>query len=91
MPPHRSKKMKCIGHIEEAAEVSKARKPRQPKKVLTEEEKEDADIEKELRRIARECKKEWEATLVPWVVNSDFRFPIGTMVTGECLIYCLFS
>ena len=77
MPAYRrSKEHRCAGY-EEAA---KLRKPRQPKKVLTPEEKEIADEEKLVRKAAREAKKTWESTLVPWTVNLNFRFPLGTMV-----------
>ena len=83
MPAYRrSKEHRCAGY-EEAAKLRKTLKPRQPKKVLTPEEKEKADEEKLARKAAREAKKTWESTLVPWTVNLDFRFPLGTMV---CLL-----
>ncbi|KAF8967928.1 hypothetical protein BDZ97DRAFT_1916501 [Flammula alnicola] len=77
MPASRSKKYaRCIGYQEE---VVKAPKARQPKKALTEQEKEDAEIQKTVRKTTREAKKQWEETLVPWTPNNGFRFPIGTM------------
>lgn len=81
MPPSRSKKYSsCIGYQEEPA-VNSVPKPRQPQKVLTEEEKAEAEIMKMARKSATLAKKEWEDTLVLWVVNTKFRFPIGTMVS----------
>ena len=82
MPPYR--RHRCIGYAEEAeaaAKLRKAAKPRQPKKILTQEEKEAAVVEKEQRKKLREAKKTWEATLVPWVPNNAFRFPLETMVS----------
>jgi len=85
MPPYRRgrKEYRCIGYAEaaEASEKSrKAAKPRQPKKILTQEEKEAAVFEKEERKKIRMAKETWEATLVPWVPDNAFRFPLKTMV-----------
>ncbi|KIM40247.1 hypothetical protein M413DRAFT_11730 [Hebeloma cylindrosporum] len=84
MPPYRGRKeYRCSGYAEEAgaaAKLAKAAKPRQPKKVLTPEEKEAAALEKEERKKVRKAKETWEATLVPWVPNDAFRFPLKTTV-----------
>jgi hypothetical protein len=85
MPPYRGRKEhRCIGYAEEAAaaaKLTKAAKPRQPKKILTQEEKDAAALEKEERKIIRKVKETWEASLVPWVPNDAFRFPLETMVS----------
>ena len=86
MPPYRRgrKEYRCIGYAEEAEASSKSRKaakPRQPKKILTQEEKEAAVLEKEERKKIRKAKEIWEATLVPWVPDDAFRFPLKTMVS----------
>ncbi|KAL0563933.1 hypothetical protein V5O48_018125 [Marasmius crinis-equi] len=74
MPAYR-RKMACA-----YANESTAKKPRvsKPKVVLTEEEKIDKKIQQELNKIKRERKKEWEAQLVPAVVNEQFRWPADT-------------
>lgn len=80
MPAFRSK-YRCAGYAEEA-EAKKVKKPWAPKKILTEEEeKEEAEIQKEIRKMLRESKKAWEETLVPWVENDNFRIPTGTVVS----------
>ncbi|KII85454.1 hypothetical protein PLICRDRAFT_56695 [Plicaturopsis crispa FD-325 SS-3] len=77
MPPVRSRKMRCAFR---ESPPPKARKPRAPMKVLTEEEKADAEIEKEVRKMGREMKKDWDAQLgKAWTPDSTFRFPIGTI------------
>lgn len=85
MPPYRGRKeYRCIGYAEEAAAAAKLRKaatPRQPKKILTQEEKEAAALAKEERKKARKAKETWEVTLVPWVPDDAFRFPLQTMVS----------
>lgn len=86
MPPYRGgrKQYRCIGYAEEAAAAAKLKKaatPRQPKKVLTQEEKDAAALEKEERKKIRKAKETWEATLVPWVADNAFRFPLKTMVS----------
>jgi hypothetical protein len=86
MAPYRSgrKEHRCIGYAEEAAaaaKLKKAAKPRQPKIILTQEEKDAAALAKEERKKIRMAKETWEASLVPWVPNNAFRFPLKTMVS----------
>lgn len=56
---------------------------KRPKKILTEEEKEDAAIKREVNKMLKEGKKEWEASLPkPWVEGpTPFRHHPGTMVS----------
>ncbi|ESK82615.1 hypothetical protein Moror_11233 [Moniliophthora roreri MCA 2997] len=73
MPAFRRKM--CCAFAEDKPKPKRASKPRP---VLTPEEKADKMIQRELNRIMREKKKEWEATLVPAVVDESFRWPVNT-------------
>lgn len=77
MPAYRSK-ICCASAIDP---IPKARKPSQPRTKLSPEEKLLASLEAEERKAKREAKKEWEASLNPWVVEPNYRFPVGTLVS----------
>ncbi|KDR75735.1 hypothetical protein GALMADRAFT_211185 [Galerina marginata CBS 339.88] len=89
MPAFRSRKM-CAGYAEEAAQARKEarkqtqrvarQKAREAKKNMTEEEKEADKLAELARKAARDSKKKWGSTLVPWVHNDKFSFPVGTVV-----------
>ncbi|KAJ7092288.1 hypothetical protein B0H15DRAFT_1021040 [Mycena belliarum] len=53
-----------------------------PKKTLTEEEKEDAKMKREINKMLKERRVAWEAALPsPWSEgNSTFRHPVSTRV-----------
>lgn len=80
MPAYR-RKMRCA--FAEAA-APKVRKPRKPRSELTEEEKLEADTKRMVNKGLKEAKKEWEATLKPWVPEENFSWPKDTVVrTGH--------
>lgn len=56
------------------------KKPRAPKKQLTEEEKEEAKFKRDINKLLRERKIEWEATLKPWQGDEGMRWPLDTLV-----------
>jgi hypothetical protein len=65
--------------------IPKPRKPSQPRKSLTPEERAVAKVEAEKKKAKREANREWGATLKPWAPNSAFRFAVGTMVSVSLL------
>ncbi|KAF8347262.1 hypothetical protein F5887DRAFT_51143 [Amanita rubescens] len=69
MPAFR--KPRCIGYASEP-------KPR-VKRVLTEAEKGEAAMKRNINKLLKPARKEWEATLKPWVHNESLRLPIGTL------------
>ncbi|KAJ6541069.1 hypothetical protein DFH09DRAFT_1322920 [Mycena vulgaris] len=63
--------MSCAYHVEPVV--------KRPKKILTEEEKQDAKMKREINKMLKESRGEWEATLpAPWVVRFTFLHPVGT-------------
>jgi hypothetical protein len=75
MPSYRSKM--CCAHREPTV--------KRPRKVLTAEEKEDAKLKRDINKMMKENRVEWEATLQPWVEGaSAFRHPAGIYVRPEC-------
>lgn len=76
MPPYRSKKI-CCASLEESP---KPKKPRAPRKKLTEEEKKEAERLRLERKAKKEAKAAWEETLKPWSPNANFRWKAGTLV-----------
>jgi hypothetical protein len=74
MPAFRSK-MRCIGYTTEPV----PKKPR-VKKVLTEDEKEEAALKRGINKLLKEKRLEWEATLKPWKGHETTRLPLGTLV-----------
>jgi hypothetical protein len=90
MPAFRSK-MRCIGYATEPV----PKKPR-VKKVLTEDEKEEAALKRGINKLLKEKRLEWAATLKPW--KGDMRLPLGTLVgffggNFSCVVehLCFFS
>ncbi|KAJ7618215.1 hypothetical protein DFH06DRAFT_1107312 [Mycena polygramma] len=73
MPAYRSKM--CCAYSAEPA-------PKRARKVLTEDEKEDAKFKREVNNMLKENRGEWEATLPKaWVEGAmTFRHPAGTHV-----------
>jgi hypothetical protein len=67
--------MRCIGYATEPA----PKKPR-VKKVLTDAEKDEAAVKRDVNKLLKENKKEWESTLKPWVGSKSTRWPVGTLV-----------
>ena len=74
MPAFRHR-TRCIGYTQDPL-------PKNPrvKKVLTEFEKEEAAIKREINNIYKEKKKEWEGTLKVWRGDEDMRLPMNTLV-----------
>ncbi|KAJ6575740.1 hypothetical protein DFH09DRAFT_1455138 [Mycena vulgaris] len=63
--------MSCAYHVEPVV--------KRPKKILTEDEKQDAKMKREINKVLKENRGEWEAMLpAPWVESSTFRHPAGT-------------
>jgi hypothetical protein len=84
MPAYHSK-MRCIYDTEPTP-----KKPR-IKKVLTDEEKEAA-LKREINKLLRAKKKEWEATLKPWKGGDTVRLPMDTVVRHvAALVLCHMS
>ncbi|KAF7978466.1 hypothetical protein HWV62_45585 [Athelia sp. TMB] len=73
MPAYRRGRMAC------AYADPAPKKPRAPKKQLTEEEKEDAAIKREINKLMRESKKDWEATLKPWKGDERMAWSLNTL------------
>lgn len=61
------------------------KRPRAPKRQLTDEEKEDAKFKREVNKLLREKKKEWEATLRPWRGDETMKWPLNTFVSGQII------
>ncbi|KAI0059332.1 hypothetical protein BV25DRAFT_1829117 [Artomyces pyxidatus] len=78
MPPSRRQKMGCA-YATPYETSPKAKKPRAPPKKLTPEEKEQKQKLSVAKKALAEKKKEWEATLTPWVVDTSVRFRVGTL------------
>jgi hypothetical protein len=76
-------KMRCIGYVTEPA----PKKPR-VKKVLTDAEKDEAALKRNVNKLLRENKKEWESTLKPWVGSESTRWPVGTLVSFVFWEWC---
>lgn len=76
MPAYRSK-MRCAFAEPPAPKV---KKPRKPRSELTEEEKLEAETKRIVNKGLKEAKKEWEATLKPWVPVEQFSWPKDTIV-----------
>jgi hypothetical protein len=68
--------MRCISYATEPA----PKKPR-VKKVLTDAEKDEAAVKRDVNKLLKENKKEWESTLKPWVGSESMRLPVGTLVS----------
>ena len=69
----------CIGYMQDPL----PKKPR-VKKVLTDSEKEEAAMKREINKILKEKKKEWEGTLKVWRGDESTRLPMNTLVC--CLV-----
>ncbi|KAE9386623.1 hypothetical protein BT96DRAFT_948987 [Gymnopus androsaceus JB14] len=75
MPAYRTK-MRCAFA---SPEPIKEKKPRAPRKKLTEEEKAEAAEKRSARKEWMEATKEWEEALLPWRQDEDFKWPTGTL------------
>lgn len=78
MPAYRTK-MRC------AYADPAPKKNRAPKKQLTDEEKEDAKIKRDINKLLREQKQKWEATLKPWRGDETMRWPLNTFVSSQII------
>ncbi|KAI5120073.1 hypothetical protein M0805_002634 [Coniferiporia weirii] len=76
MPAYRRQKLSCAS-LETSPKPKRQRKPR---KEMTEEEKEEAELLRLERKVKKEAKARWEASLPqPWVPVRDFCWPAGTL------------
>ncbi|KZP30594.1 hypothetical protein FIBSPDRAFT_850485 [Athelia psychrophila] len=53
--------------------------PKKPRQQLSEEEKEDAKLKRDINKLIREQRTEWEATLTPWKGDEAMRWPVNTL------------
>ncbi|KAI0310679.1 hypothetical protein OF83DRAFT_839404 [Amylostereum chailletii] len=80
MPAYRRTKSLCAyADPYDLPSSPKVKKPRAPPKKLTPEEREEKKALAAEKKAVSERKKEWEATLTPWAVDTSVRFALNTM------------
>ncbi|KAJ7361088.1 hypothetical protein DFH08DRAFT_365314 [Mycena albidolilacea] len=77
MPAYRRTKFTCA-YAEPTPRPRAPRVPKKHRKDMTQEERDEEDIQKLVNKNKRELQKEWEATLAPATQSPTFYWPAGT-------------